>query len=162
MSECQVNGGVEGQRRPLPRDFECGCFYGGLCATDPSLLDGTPFGSWYVDGHQREFVPFEVNMVDDLKADPLVRGSNLIGPTDRNTPYPMAAALSSKEQVIDLCTPNTEWGGGYAVRQGTYLNIGAQAHAPLEMPRYSYAAIDTDALLQQAEENVNARLDFFK
>jgi len=159
---CATGGQVEPRSIPLPRDHFCGCLYGGLFSQDPTQLEGEPFADWYRDGHQREFVPFQTDDVADIKADPLIRGSNLIGPTDRNTPYPLAMALSQREQVIDLCTPNTEWGAGYANRQGTYLTIGAQAHAPLEAPRYSYAAIDTDALLEQAQANVAARFDYFK
>lgn len=88
----------------------------------------------------------------------LLRPSNPIGPTDVNSPLPPATALSSKMATVDVWTPNTEWGGGYANRQGTYLTIETTLRPPLELPRYSYAAIDSDALYQEAQRRVEASL----
>ena len=107
--------------------------------------------------YQSVAIPFEITPVGDLeaiKASPIVRPTTNVGPT--NAPLPPAAVLSHDLQVIDLATPNTEWGGGYGTdRQGTYLMIGAQAKTePLEFPRYSYAAVDSQKLYEQAVENV--------
>jgi len=126
------------------------------------LRVGEPVADYFDEqavAYQTVSIPFEITPVGDLefvKASPIVRATTNVGPT--NAPLPPAAVLSHDLQVIDLCTPNTEWGGGYGTnRQGTYLTIGAQMKtAPLEFPRYSYAAVDTDALYNQAQERVAA------
>jgi hypothetical protein len=108
--------------------------------------------------YQSISIPFEISPVGDLeeiKVSPFVRASNFIGPT--NAPLMPASVLSHDLQVIDLCTPNTEWGGGYEDRNATYLTIGAQMKTePLELPRYSYAAVDSSKLYAQAQDNVAA------
>ncbi len=107
--------------------------------------------------YQTVSIPFQIAPVGDLeliKASPITRPTTNVGPT--NAPLPPAAVLSHDLQVIDLCTPNTQWGGGYGIyRAGTYPTvISAIKTQPLEMPRYSYAAIDTDKLYAQAQANI--------
>ena len=123
---------------------------------------GEPVADYFDEqavAYQTVTVPFQIVPVGDLeaiKSSPIVRPTNPIGPT--NAPLTPASVLSHELQVIDLCTPNTEWGGGYGpYRQGTYLMIGAQQKTePLELPRYSYAAIDTQHIYQQAQANIAA------
>jgi hypothetical protein len=142
-------------------DYHSAMIYGDYCDFGASLdrvFD--PTADYYDErsvAYQTVSIPFEITPVGDLelvKASPIVRPSAFIGPT--NAPLPPSAALSHDLQVIDLCTPNTEWGGGYGTdRQGTYLMIGAQMKTePLELPRYSYAAVDSDKLYNQAVQNV--------
>lgn len=135
-------------------------YEGWLTAGADLLRVAEPTADWYDEqsvAYQTVAIPFEITAVGDLefiKASPLVRPTTNVGPT--NAPLPPAAVLSHDLQVIDLCTPNTEWGGGYGTdRQGTYLTIGAQEKTqPLELPRYSYAAMDTDTLYEQAQQQV--------
>ena len=133
---------------------------------------GEPVADWYDEqavAYQSVTIPFAITPVGDLdniKVTPFVRATTNVGPT--NAPLPPAAVLSHDLQVIDLCTPNTDWGGGFLQynqathsyegdRQGTYLTaITALKTVPLELPRYSYAAIDTDALYKQAQDKVAA------
>jgi len=123
---------------------------------------GEPVADYFDEqavAYQTVSIPFEIMPVGDLEAikcTPFTRATTNVGPT--NAPLTPASVLSHDLQVIDLCTPNTEWGGGYGTnRQGTYLMIGAQMKTqPLELPRYSYAAVDTEALYRQAQDRVAA------
>ncbi len=99
------------------------------------------------------------------------RPSRPIGPTDQAATLPFGTGLVNRLQVIDKWTPRTEWGGGllrYGVgpngekggysgtRQGTFPTKWWQDRPPLELPRYNYAAMDTQALYDQARERVSA------
>lgn len=120
---------------------------------------GEPVADWFDEqavAYQTVSIPFMITPVGDtdaIKATPGVYKTTNVGPT--NAPLPPAAVLSHDLQVIDVCTPNTDWGGGYADRNATYLKIGAQMKTqPLELPRYSYAAIDSDKLYAEAQARV--------
>ncbi len=144
-------------------DYHNDLVYPGWLAAGADLERvGEPTADYYDEqsvAYQTVSVPFQIVPVGDLeaiKASPLVRASTDVGPSD--APLMPGQVLSHDLQVIDLCTPNTEWGGGYGpYRQGTYLTIGAQEKTqPLELPRYSYAAMDTDAIYQKAQDNIAA------
>jgi hypothetical protein len=145
---------------------DCGCSFPGSCNGNTDFLESkSPFADKFSPGGESDFTPFQDPFAPELKGDPFIRPSNLIGPTDEHSTLPPSSAMSNKLQTIDVWTPNTEWGGGYGqfdgARDGTYLTIGAQAHAPLEGPRYSYAAMNTEELLEEAERRVAARQMFF-
>lgn len=133
----------------------CGISFCAECLHKLSLMGaGEPFADHFSQGGDTVAIPFQVLEVPDFKDGPINRPSAFIGPTHSAAPMPPAAALTHQMQVIDLATPNTEWGGGYANRQGTYLTIEPTLKPPLEFPRYDYAAMDTEKLLEEARQRV--------
>ena len=91
--------------------------------------------------------------------------SRPIGPTDEAATLPFATGLSHRLQVIDRWQENTDWGPGYlqynpkhggydGTRQGTYPTLWWQDRPPLELPRYNYAAVDSQALYDEARQRV--------
>jgi hypothetical protein len=152
-------------------DSDCGCSYLGERSADTdSLLAKSPFGGdFFANGHEHVYIPFPEGFIYQNVPDPVqltpIRPSEKIGDLGSSVPYPMGMAMPQRLQVCDIWNPNQQWGGGYGQnpgdRDGTYLTIGAQEHAPLEFPRYSYAAIDTEKLLEEAEARVAARFQAF-
>jgi hypothetical protein len=132
-----------------------------------AALDSTGDYFYYPHVQTRMYTEFEVQSGAGGPApyDRPFRPSRSIGPTDAVSPFPPSKALSHKLQAIDLWTPNTEWGGGllqytqqgYAGnRQGTYPTIEPTLRPPLELPRYNYAAMDSEALYEEAQRRVRA------
>jgi hypothetical protein len=97
-------------------------------------------------------------MVEDgpshlLSIDPFQRLWDLHAPTDRVTPQYPALHLARGLQAVDSCTPVTEWQHNY----GFQMIVDTQLPA-LESPRYSYAAIDANDLLDEARSRVMGTL----
>lgn len=82
-----------------------------------------------------------------------MQGTPLHAPTDRVTPQFMALAQARGMQVVDIATPNQDWQHNYG-----YSEIKDTQVPALEGPRYSYSAIDTNDLLDDARARVMGTL----
>ena len=130
-------------------------------------LDSTGDFFYYPHVQTRVYKEFQVEsgVGGPAPYDRPFRPSRFIGPTDEVSPFPPSKALTHKLQTIDKWTPNTEWGGGLLQytekgyvgnRQGTYPNIEPTLRPPLELPRYNYAAVDSEALYEEAQKRVRS------
>lgn len=136
------------------------CGWSCSCGLD-TLFAKSPFTGGFSDGLEHVVFRFPEGFwrqeLPDVKDTPFMRPSSLHGNTADNAPMPLATKLSQMVQDVMSWTPNTDWGGGYTDRNGTYLTIGAQQKPPLEYERYSFAIIDTEDLLTAAQEQEAVR-----
>jgi len=135
-----------------------------------AMLDST--GDYFDYSKVQTRVYYEFQRADGAAGPaPYVRHSiptsRPIGPTDQAATLPFSTGLSHKLQVIDRWARNTDWGGGMlaynpkhggydGTRQGTYPTLWFQDRPPLELPRYNYAAMDSQALYDEAQQRVAA------
>jgi len=132
-----------------------------------AALDSTGDFFYYPNVQTRQYTEFEApsGVGGPAPYDRPFRSSRFIGPTDEVSPFPPSKALTHRLQVIDRWTPNTDWGGGLlqytekgyiGTRQGTYPTIEPTLRPPLELPRYNYAAMDSEALYEEAQRRVRS------
>jgi hypothetical protein len=92
---------------------------------------------------------------------PRLTGTSMIGPTDRIIPYPRAQAQQRLSWVREqwcivggpACTAPNQPGWGWVHNYG-YMTIADTMKPAQQLPRYSYASVDTDTVLDRARAAV--------
>lgn len=87
---------------------------------------------------------------------PRLRPTEPIGPGYAYTPHPPATALARWHTDLDEGEQEGPFGGAACPvtapqRNYGYANIYSRQVEPLEGPRYSYAAMDTELILEEAQ-----------
>lgn len=134
--------------------MECGCHptrpapaagFAGYDAGLDALPD--PLSGGYASPLVVVAVPVPLSFPGVRADTPSVVQTSFIGPT--RPPIALDQCLSRRMAVSDFCTPFTGWMHNYGFQE-----IDDTQKPGLEFPRYSYAALSQDELIDEARDRI--------
>lgn len=147
-----------------PKGCQCDTCNEGLVAANLAEMPQPVIYSWRAPGNRApvqtdaKYAPppgASLTVLDEYA--PRLTGTSAIGPSDRIAPYPRSQAQQRIRWVREqwtivggpACTAPNQPGWGWIHNYG-YMTIADTLKPAQQLPRYNYASVDTDTVLDRA------------